>query len=131
MVNGPLLDSRARSDSAEPPCPAPRHYDSHVTDPRSIEQARSSLRVREAALLVLAFVFPVTMLLAGIPLTWLLKTPAPLWTIAAVCLTLITAIAIWHQRFRCPGCGELFFSRPGAHKPFSTKCLHCGLDIVR
>lgn len=107
------------------------HYDSIVTEPDSIEKARASLRIRETALIVMAFVFPVTMLLAGIPLTWLLKTPAPLWTIAAVCVTLIAAIAIWHQRFRCPRCGELFFSRPGMHRPLSTRCVHCGLELVR
>jgi hypothetical protein len=99
--------------------------------PDSIEAARKRLRVREATLIALAILFPVSMLLAGIPLMWVLKTPAPLWIIAAVYVPLLAAVAIWHQRFRCPRCGELFFNKPGAQKPLSPDCLHCGLELVR
>ncbi len=95
----------------------------------SIEAGRRSLRLRETLLIALAVLFPVSMLLAGIPLMWLLKTPAPLWIIAAVYVPVIAALAIWHQRFRCPRCGELFFSKPGQQKPLSDTCLNCGLNV--
>lgn len=97
----------------------------------SIEAGRRSLRLRETLLIALAVLFPVSMLLAGIPLMWVLKTPAPLWIIAAVYVPVIAALAIWHQRFRCPRCGEPFFGRPGEQKPLSDACLHCGLRLLR
>ena len=34
-----------------------------------------------------------------------------------------TRLVIW----KCPQCGNMFFSRPWRENPFARSCLHCGL----
>jgi hypothetical protein len=48
---------------------------------------------------------------------------------AFVSLPLLIAATVWHDRFRCPACAELFFRRLLYGNPFTTKCLNCGCRI--
>ncbi len=42
-------------------------------------------------------------------------------------MTAFLASAVYQSAFRCPRCGQRFFSTAGWHNPWARKCLHCGL----